>query len=238
MAANDDTTAGVLLHTGKRFRASHHGDISSGEEAQAAISQGIAEDLFVIGLDASKALPSVSRSQMTMITNEMQVDKKVIRMIQKFYKGKTRFRIRQYCEGREHCLKTGIFQGCPLSVLFYINLPIIRLIETSGYDIELILFADEKNIQKPSQSFSSQNALSGDVLLIIPWETANWTFCSKLYFMQVAHSEHHTLIQPSNTLCWHAQTWCWSNLTLQAFPSELWCSWQLELFRDMCGCNP
>ena len=116
------------------------------EQTQYHIQQGLVDDYYVVGLDASKAFASVSRTQIQCILRHVGMDDRVIAIVDQLYAGCTVFRLGgRHCSQEPHVLQRGIFQGCPLSVLFYnaIQLPLIQLLAREQLQVQATIFADD-----------------------------------------------------------------------------------------------
>ena len=103
-------------------------------------------ELYVLGLDATKAFPSASRLQLAALMDKVGLDPRLRILLEAFYNGETCFRIAgQYCHSTSHKLKQGVHQGCPLSVMMFnmIQLPIITHIVPAYSCVQCSIYADD-----------------------------------------------------------------------------------------------
>ena len=103
--------------------------------------------IFAAGLDASKAFPSVSRCQLHQTLLHLGMPLKYAKMMESVYvNGRTHYRIlgRFVCP-RDHQLKRGIHQGCPLSVMAFngLQLPLLHKLEKEYPGILIMSYADD-----------------------------------------------------------------------------------------------
>ena len=102
--------------------------------------------VHIVGLDASKAFPSISRMQMTALMRAVGMDSALIAILDSFYQGQTSYRVGgRYCHGVPHVLRRGVHQGCPLSVMMYnlIQLPIAATIANKYDMVQCCIYADD-----------------------------------------------------------------------------------------------
>ena len=104
-------------------------------------------DVYVVSLDASKAFPSISRTQMEAILRRMGMDDGILRVVLSSYdQGTTRLRVAgKAVHTSAHRLKRGIHQGCPMSVILFlaIQLPVIWLLREEAKHTKAVIFADD-----------------------------------------------------------------------------------------------
>ena len=122
------------------------GIIEQLERAKYAAAVGQEEAWTLIGLDASKAFPSIARSQLYELMNKVGIDTRLAGLLRSFYEGKSWYRIGgQYCHDTAHCLGQGVHQGCPISVLLFnlVQLPLLQQIVGKFDKVYPTIFADD-----------------------------------------------------------------------------------------------
>ena len=120
--------------------------VQMAEQALMETDLGQPQMIHVVGLDASKAFPSISRLQMATLMRAVGMNPMLIATLESFYKGHTCFRIGgRYCHSVPHALRRGVHQGCPLSVMMYnlIQLPLASSIASKFDKVQCSIYADD-----------------------------------------------------------------------------------------------
>ena len=144
--------------------------------------------IYIASLDASKAFPSASRSQLWAILTRMGMPTWVAELFEAGYaQGQTTHRLDgRFVAEAPHRLRRGIYQGCPVSTMAFVSLqvPLVGLIKARHPSVKPIIYADDLTVIAMNHQ-DLQSAL--------------WTICE--YYNSV-----HIQLNASKTQYWSLDT--------------------------------